>query len=75
MSLEQAAYLSQIVAAFGVLASLIFVGLQILQNTRATRAQTQQHIASSWFVMGQMIADHPAAFAAGLKSEDATFPI
>ena len=34
MSLEQAAYLGQIIAAIAVLGSLVFVGLQIRQNTR-----------------------------------------
>jgi hypothetical protein len=37
MSLEQASYLSQIVGAFAVLASLLFVGLQIRQNTQSQR--------------------------------------
>ncbi len=35
MSFEQLSYLAQIVASVGVLASLIFVGLQIKQNTGA----------------------------------------
>ena len=34
MSLEQAAYIGQIIAAIAVLGSLVFVGLQIRQNTR-----------------------------------------
>lgn len=37
MSLEQAAYLSQIFGAGAVLASLVFVGLQIRQNTQSQR--------------------------------------
>ncbi|MBI3678080.1 MAG: hypothetical protein HY243_15835 [Proteobacteria bacterium] len=37
MSLEQAAYLSQIIGAFAVLASLLFVGLQIRQNTKSQK--------------------------------------
>lgn len=37
MSLEQAAYLSQVVAGLAVLASLLFVGVQIRQNTRSQK--------------------------------------
>ena len=37
MSLEQAAYLSQIIGALAVLASLLFVGLQIRQNTKSQK--------------------------------------
>jgi hypothetical protein len=73
MSLEQIFYLTQSIAALAVLASLIFVGVQIRLNSREARAQTEQHIASSWFEMGKMIADHPAAFGAGLRSGDSTF--
>jgi hypothetical protein len=73
MSLEQIFYLTQSIAAVAVLASLVFVGLQIRLNSREARAQTEQHIASSWFEMGKMIADHPAAFGAGLRSRDCTF--
>jgi len=35
MSFEQVAYLAQIVASIGVIVSLVFVGLQIRQNTGA----------------------------------------
>lgn len=42
MSLEQAALISQIASAIAVIASLIFVGFQLSQNTRAVRASTSQ---------------------------------
>ena len=35
MSLEQLSYLAQIVGSVGVIVSLLFVGSQIKQNTRA----------------------------------------
>ena len=38
MTLEAIYFISQIFAAAGVMVSLIFVGLQIRQNTRATKA-------------------------------------
>ena len=73
MTLAQISDLSQIFGVFGMLASLVFVGLQIRQNTRATKAQTQEYVAGSWHAMGQMIADHAAAFGAGLRSVDKLF--
>jgi len=73
MSLEQWAYLSQIAAGAAVIASLIFVGVQVRQFTDATKAQTQQHVASSWFAIGQLVCDNAAAFGAGLTSTDARF--
>ena len=42
MSLEQAALISQIISAAAVIASLIFVGFQLSQHTRAVRASTSQ---------------------------------
>lgn len=42
MSLEQASLLAQIVSALAVVASLIFVGIQLRQATRAVRASTSQ---------------------------------
>jgi len=38
MTLETIYFISQIFAALGVMASLVFVGLQVRQNTRATKA-------------------------------------
>lgn len=42
MSLEQVAFLAQIISAVAVFASLIFVGLQVKQNTSAVRAASSQ---------------------------------
>ena len=42
MSLEQASSLAQIISALAVIASLIFVGLQVRQNTNAVRAASSQ---------------------------------
>lgn len=55
MSLETTYYISQIIAVLAVLASLIFVGIQIRQNTeqakdanRLARAQMHQQIADGF---------------------------
>ena len=42
MSLEQASALAQIISALAVFASLVFVGLQVRQNTKAVRAAASQ---------------------------------
>lgn len=47
MSLEQASYLSQIVGSIAVLASLLFVGLQIRQNTQSQRIVAVSTLASA----------------------------
>jgi hypothetical protein len=47
MSLEQAAYLSQIVGAIAVLSSLVFVGLQIRQNTRSQKVVAVDSLAAA----------------------------
>lgn len=40
MTLEDASFISQIVAAFTVIASLVFVGMQLRQNTKSVRSAT-----------------------------------
>jgi len=47
MTLEQAAYLSQVVAALAVLASLVFVGFQIRQNTKSQRVVAVDSLAAA----------------------------
>ena len=48
MTLEVIYYISQIIAVIGIFASLIFVGIQIKQNTRATRASAAFEGTHSW---------------------------
>jgi hypothetical protein len=73
MTLESLALLSQIAGTIAVLASLIFVGLQIRQQANATRAQTEQAIAANWMALAQVIGSTAEPFTAGLISTNATF--
>lgn len=58
MSLEQASLISQIVSAIAVIASLGFIGFQLLQNTRAVRASTSQaHSATYLQAVESLFAD------------------
>ena len=47
MTLEQASYLSQVVGALAVLASLIFVGMQIRQNTHSQQIVAVSSLAAA----------------------------
>ena len=46
MTLEQLNIVLQLVGTLGVISSLIFVGLQVRQNTKATRVQVQENMTS-----------------------------
>lgn len=46
MSLEQFAYLGEIVAALAVIASLVYIGNELRQNTEALQAQSRYNLIS-----------------------------
>src|SRR5215470_11932483 len=64
--------ISQLVAAVGVILSLIFVGLQIKQNTRALQRNEHNSTMAQWTVIRQAIAqnrDIAELMTAGLSGE------
>jgi hypothetical protein len=64
--------ISQLVAAVGVVLSLIFVGLQIKQNTRALQRTEHNSTMEQWTVIRQAIAQHrdiAELMTAGLNGE------
>jgi len=72
MSFEQVAYLAQIVASIGVIVSLVFVGLQIRQNTGALQRNEHNATMAQWTVIRMAIAkdrDIAALMTAGLHGE------
>jgi hypothetical protein len=74
MSFEQLSYLAQIVASGGVIASLIFVGLQIKHNTNALQRNEHNSTMAQWTVIRQAIAtnrDIAELMTAGLRGESA----
>lgn len=73
VELETLALLSQVAGGMAVIASLIFVGVQIREQANATRAQTEQAIAANWMALTQIIAENADSFAAGLVSTSETF--
>src|SRR5947209_9099711 len=74
MSFEQISYLAQIVASVGVIVSLIFVGLQIKQNTGALQRDEHNSTMAQWTVIRMAIAknrDIAELMTAGLNGERA----
>ena len=72
MSFEQISYLAQIVASVGVIVSLIFVGLQIRQNTGALQRNEHNSTMEQWTVLRMAIAknrDIAELMTAGLHGE------
>ena len=72
MSFQQLSELAQIVASVGVVLSLIFVGLQIKQNTRALQRAEHNSTMEQWTVIRMAIAKHrdiAELMTAGLHGE------
>lgn len=57
MTLVDMANLAQVIGAIGVVASLIFVGIQIRQNTAATRAASHNAVSDSLNDFNRMFAE------------------
>lgn len=58
MSLEQASFLAQIISAVAVFASLVFVGLQVKQNTSAVRAASSQAHSTMYHGLTDNLVNH-----------------
>jgi hypothetical protein len=74
MSLAQLADLAQLIAAVGVVASLVFVGLQIRHNTAALVRNEHNSTMAQWTVIRQAIAtnrDIAELMSNGLHGESA----
>lgn len=56
MSLEHAFFLSQVIASVAVVASLIFVGLQVKDNTTALQRDEHNSTMAQWTVIRMAIA-------------------
>ena len=72
MSFEQISYLAQIVASVGIIVSLIFVGLQIRQNTGVLQRNEHNSTMAQWTVIRMAIArnrDIAELMTAGLHGE------
>ena len=62
-SLSDIASIAEIAAAIGVIVSLIFVGLQINEGNRETRAATAQALFDSEMFMSKTFVEHAGTWA------------
>jgi hypothetical protein len=65
--------IGEFLGAIAVVLSLLFVGYSIVQNTKATHAQTHQAITQSFMAIADIISVRPEAFAAGVSSGSREF--
>jgi hypothetical protein len=59
VTLETLYYVSQIVAVIAIFASLVFVGVQLRQNTKALKASSHHAVTDSFNAINNMIANDP----------------
>jgi hypothetical protein len=59
MTLEAIYYFSQIVAVVGIFASLIFVGVQLRQNTKALKVSSHHAVTDSFNAINTLIVGDP----------------
>jgi len=74
MGLEQLSYIAQIVGSIGVVFSLVFVGLQVRQNTAAIQRNEHNSTMAQWTVLRMAIAKHrdiAELMTGGLSGESA----
>jgi hypothetical protein len=67
MTLEQVFFVTQSIAALGVIASLIFVGIQVRDSAKAVRAATAQAVHENYASWYLALADNESALATSTK--------
>lgn len=70
--LQSAALLAEIIAALAIIVSLVFVGIQIQQNTQATRAASQFEVNRMWAQINHEVATDTASALVRRKMLDPT---
>ena len=56
MTLEQVYYIAELLSVAGVIISLVYVGKQLQQNTKAVRSQTAQNLVDSMFNIHNLVS-------------------
>lgn len=69
MTLAAASNLAQVIGAFAVVASLIFVGIQVRQNSAIMRAQVHQQLSDTFTAYLETLASHSGIVDAGADSK------
>jgi hypothetical protein len=72
MNITDLAHIADIVAAIGIIGSMIFVGLQVRQSTRSIQSSTLQQHADLWQKFYASLSDPRVAtiFAKGSTGRD-----
>lgn len=73
MTLEQLGSLFEIIGTVCVIGSLIFVGVQVRQNTKAARVQVQENMTSGYISVVQMLIDNAEVFTRGIAANQQSF--
>src|SRR5262245_49600591 len=73
MTVADITAVSEFVGMIGVIASLVFVGMQVRQNTIAVRAQVHQDITNSYLAVAETLTSHASAFANGITATPESF--
>lgn len=69
MTLQDLSLIAQIVGGAAVLASLIFVGIEVRQNSAITRAQVHQQLSDTFTAYLETLASHASIVATGTSSK------
>lgn len=68
MTLSDLGNLGEFIGAIGVIASLIYVGLEVRRNTNALHAQAHESVVSGYMGSIQLFTDHAETAAKAFKS-------
>jgi len=68
MTLDDLGNIGELVGAIGVIASLIYVGIEVRRNTKALRLQAHETVVSGYMASIQVFADHAESTAKAFQS-------
>lgn len=68
MTLSDLGSIGEFIGAMGVIASLIYVGLEVRGNTKAQRARAHETVVSGYMASIELMANHAETTAKGFKS-------
>lgn len=70
MDLDMLVAISQLLAAVGVIASLVFLAIQLRQNTKAIRASSIQNLVQSLSAVAQTLVENESLVSIALRANN-----